>query len=83
MATRERARNRRAWVGSQHVTWSKAIEVFEQVERLERAWGRAVFDLFRPNGQFNDRNWAEAEIRAGLSELVGPDWYKVRNFLTD
>jgi hypothetical protein len=65
--------------------WSRAIAAFEQVERWERAWGRcrAAFDLFRPDGQLNDRLWAEAEIKAGLSELTGAEWRKVRNFLTD
>jgi hypothetical protein len=68
-----------------HAAWSKAIAALEQVERLELAWGRcrAAFELFRPDGQLNDRNGAEAEIQAGLSELAGPEWRKVRNFLTD
>jgi hypothetical protein len=65
--------------------WSKAVEAFEQVERLESAWGRCrgAFDLFGPDGRLNDRVWAEAEIKAGLSELTGPQWRKVRNFLAD
>lgn len=65
--------------------WSKAIAALEQVERLELAWGRcrAAFDLFRSKGQLNDRHGAETEIQAGLSELAGPEWRKVRNFLTD
>jgi hypothetical protein len=68
-----------------HAAWTRAIEALEQVERLELAWGRcrAAFELFRPDGQLNDRVWAEAEIKAGLSELTGPEWRKVRNFLTD
>jgi hypothetical protein len=68
-----------------HAAWSRAIETFEQVERLALAWDRcrAAFDLFRPNGQLNDRLWAAAAIRAGLSELTGPEWRTVRNFLTD
>ena len=68
-----------------HAAWSRAIVAYEQVERLELAWGRcrAAFDLFRSNGQLNDRHWAEAEIKAGLSELTGPEWRKVRNFLSD
>ena len=71
--------------GAARTAWSKAIEAFERVERLELAWRRcrAAFDLFRPDGQLNDRLWAEAEIKAGLSELTGPEWRKVRNFLTD
>jgi hypothetical protein len=65
--------------------WTRAIEAFEQVEHLELAWGRcrAAFELFRPDGQLNDRAWAEAEIKAGASELTGPEWSKVRNFLND
>jgi hypothetical protein len=70
---------------SAHAAWSRAIKGIEQVERLERAWGRcrAAFDLFRPDGQLNDRAWAEAQIKAGISELSGPEWRKVRNSLTD
>ncbi len=61
------------------------IEAFEPVERVESAWDRCrtAFKLFRPDGQLNDRLWAEAQIKAGLSELTGPKWRKVRNFLTD
>lgn len=72
-----------AWVA--RTAWSKAIEAFEPVERLESAWDRCrtAFELFRPDGQLNDRLWAKAQIKAGLSELTGPEWRKVRNFLTD
>ncbi|HWT80885.1 MAG TPA: hypothetical protein VN648_19020, partial [Candidatus Methylomirabilis sp.] len=56
-----------AWVA--RTAWSKAIEAFEPVERLESAWDRCrtAFELFRPDGQLNDRLWAEAQIKAGLS----------------
>jgi hypothetical protein len=65
--------------------WSRATEALERLERFELAWKRcrAAFDLFRPDGELNDRPWAEGEIRAGLRELTGPEWRKVRNFLTD
>jgi hypothetical protein len=68
-----------------HAAWTRAIEAFEQAGRLELAWGRcrAAFELFRPDGQLNDRAWAEAEIKAGASELTGPEWSKVSNFLND
>lgn len=68
-----------------HAAWSRAIAALERVERLELAWGRcrAAFELFRPDGPLNDRVWAEAEIKAGVSELTGPEWRKVRNYLTD
>jgi hypothetical protein len=65
--------------------WGRAVSSFEGVERLERAWSRirAALDLFGPDGRLNDRGGAEAEIAAGLKELTGPDWAKVRNFVTD
>jgi hypothetical protein len=65
--------------------WSKATESFQEVDRLEAGWRRCrgAFELFRPDGRLNDRVWAESEIQAGLSELTGPEWRKVRNFLTD
>lgn len=65
--------------------WAKAIAAFEQAERLESAWGRAhaALDLFGPEGRLNDRPRAESEIAAALSDLAGPDWAKVRNYLND
>lgn len=65
--------------------WAKAVASFERVQRLESAWGRAhaALDLFGPDGRLNDRPRAEAEIAAALMDLFGPEWSKVRNFLTD
>jgi hypothetical protein len=65
--------------------WSRATASFEQSERLEAAWGRARagLDLFDSEGRLNDRVRAEAEIAAALVDLTGPDWSKIRNFLTD
>lgn len=67
------------------VAWRKATTLFEQVERLEAAWGRidAALGLFRAGGQLNDRAHARAEIAAALVDLPGADWSKVRNFLSD
>ena len=57
----------------------------EGVERLEAAWGRAsaALERFDADGRLNDRTRAEAEIAAALKDLTGPEWSKVRNFLTD
>jgi hypothetical protein len=65
--------------------WARAIASFEQVERLEAAWGRAraAMDLFDPDGRLNNRPRAESEIAAALADLTGPAWSKVRNFLKD
>jgi hypothetical protein len=65
--------------------WSRALAWLEQVERLETAWRRAqgALDLFRADGQLNDRGHAHAEITEALKDLRGADWSKVRNFLSD
>ena len=65
--------------------WRRATAAFEGVERLEAAWGRAsaALELFDADGRLNDRARAEAEIAAALKDLTGPEWSKVRNFLTD
>lgn len=65
--------------------WRQATTRFEQVQRLEAAWDRAdaALQLFRADGQLNDRAAARAEIAAALPGLPGPEWAKVRNFLND
>ncbi len=70
---------------SARAAWCLAVARFEQTEQLGSAWGRAhaARDLFRTDGRLNDRSHAEAEIRAALNGLTGPDWSKVRNFLND
>ncbi len=67
------------------VAWGRATVLFEQAERLEAAWRRAhaALELFRADGQLNDRGHARAEIAEALEGLTGPDWSKVRNFLDD
>jgi hypothetical protein len=68
-----------------HAAWGRATASFEQTERLETAWRRAhaALDLFRADGQLNDRDHAQAEIAEALKDLMGADWSKVRNFLND
>src|SRR5829696_3082333 len=65
--------------------WGRAVASLEGAERLQGAWGRihAALNLFGPDGRLNDRGRAEAEIAAGLKDLIGPDWAKVRHFVTD
>ncbi len=65
--------------------WRRATAAFEEAERLESAWGRAAcaLELFDADGRLNDRIRAAAEIAAALKDLTGPEWSKVRNFLTD
>ncbi len=65
--------------------WRRATTALEEAERLESAWGRAAcaLELFDADGRLNDRIRAEAEIATALKDLTGPEWSKVRNFLTD
>jgi hypothetical protein len=65
--------------------WRRAIAAFEEAERLESAWSRAAaaLEIFDPDGRLNDRIRASAEIAAALKDLAGPEWSKVRHFLTD
>ena len=88
---REVARSKRQGIDARGVAraaqsaWSRATKLFEQIERLEAAWGRAhaALDLFRADGQLNDRGHAQAEIGESLKGLTGADWSKVRHFLND
>ena len=63
--------------------WKKAEAAFRRYEQGETAWRRAepALGVFRPDGQLNDRSWAEAQIAAALPGLSGSEWSKVRGFL--
>ena len=65
------------------VAWKKAEAAFEQYERGEAGWKRVhgALAVFRPEGQLNDRAWAEQQIAVALSLLSGRAWSKVRGFL--
>src|SRR5262245_40602035 len=71
--------------GAAGAAWRRATAAFEEAQRLESAWGRAAgaLELFDGDGRLNDRIRAAAEIAAALKDLTGPEWSKVRNFLTD
>jgi hypothetical protein len=63
--------------------WNQVVEAFRGYEQAETAWKRAepALSVFRPDGQRNDRSWAEAQVAAALPGLSGPEWSKVRGFL--
>jgi hypothetical protein len=60
---------------SAQVAWGRARALSEQGERLQAAWRRAQagLELFRADGQLNDRGHARAEIAEALKGLTGPD----------
>jgi hypothetical protein len=63
--------------------WKKATLAFELYEKREAAWKRVepALDVFRPDGQLNDRAWAEAQVAWALPRLPGKEWSKVRGLL--
>jgi hypothetical protein len=63
--------------------WKKAEAAFRQYERSEAGWERAhgALTVFRPEGDLNDRAWADRQIALALPMLSGREWSKVRGFL--
>jgi len=64
--------------------WKKATLAFQLDEKREAAWKRVepALDVFRPDGQLNDRAWAQAQVAWALPRLPGKEWSKVRGLLT-
>jgi hypothetical protein len=73
---------RGAAVAARHA-WKKAEAAFAQYERSEAGWkiAHGALGVFRPEGDLNDRAWAEQQIATALPLLSGRAWSKVRNFL--
>jgi hypothetical protein len=84
-AAKQRGQDARGVAAAARQAWARAERQLAAVDRVESAWqrARAALAVFRPDGSLNERPWAEAEIQAALPELRGPEWKKVRNFLTD
>jgi hypothetical protein len=82
-----RQQGKHAWKAASlaRAAWNKAEEAFHQTERLEGSWRQAeqALELFRPDGQLNDRDWATTQISLATSQLVGPSWAKVCRMLKD
>ena len=81
----ERGIDARGPAGPARAAWRKATAALERVDSLEKAWrrARAALELFRLDGQLNDRANAGAEIAAAVAGLPGPEWKTVRDFLLD
>lgn len=83
-AAQRQGRDARGTARHASATWKKVERAFQRYEQAEAAWKRAAgaLNVFRVDGQLNDRSWAEAEIAAALPGLSGAVWSKVRGFLT-
>ena len=63
--------------------WKKASAAWHRHEEGEAGWKQAepALSLFRPDGDLNDRSWAEAQVAAAGPLLSGSEWSKVRGLL--
>ena len=75
----------RAAAGRARQAWNQAERVFDHAEQAEQAMARikAALALWRPDGQLNDRAWAQQQIADTMGELAGDAWGKVRRLLGD
>jgi hypothetical protein len=76
-------RDARGLAQQARAAWKKVEAAFRRYEEGESAWKRAepALSVFRPDGQLNDRSWAQAQVAAALPGLSGSEWSKVRGFL--
>jgi hypothetical protein len=65
------------------IAWKKVAAAFQEYDTGQAAWQRAALALnvFRPDGQLNDRAWAQEQVAAALPGLSGAAWSKVRGLL--
>jgi hypothetical protein len=80
---RRHGRSARGLAQKARAAWDAAARAFRRYEEQEAAWKRAAaaLSLFRPDGELNDRSWAEAQVAAAMPALVGAAWSKVRGLL--
>jgi hypothetical protein len=80
---RWQGRSERKLTQQVHESWTKAFQAFRLYEKTEAVWKRVepALDVFRPDGQLNDRAWAQQQVAWALPRLAGPEWSKVRGFL--
>lgn len=76
-------RDARGLAVTARTAWKKAAAAFQRYEAGEAGWKRAepALSLFRPDGQRNDRSWAEAQVALALPSMSGPEWSKVCGLL--
>jgi len=75
----------RGAAGRARAAWGKAERAFDEAVQVDAAVARirAALTRVRPDGQRNDRAWAQAQITAALGALGGEAWSKVRRLLDD
>jgi hypothetical protein len=76
---RWQGRSERKLTQQLHEAWTKAFQAFKLYEKREAVWKRVepALDIFRPDGQLNDRAWAQQQVAWALPRLIGPEWSKI------
>jgi hypothetical protein len=71
---------RQAWYA-----WRKAERLFDEAVQAEAAAQQigTALGLFGPQGTLNDRQGVQGQLNDALRLLAGPEWGKVRRFLSD
>jgi hypothetical protein len=84
-AARRQGQNQSGPVSKARMAWAKAEEALAVAEQRQAAYRRAVaaLELFRLDGQINDRAWATAELSAATQALPEARWAKFRRMALD
>jgi hypothetical protein len=84
-AAQEKGRNLQGPAARARAAWRLVDMTWASYEQRQAQWQRvkAALAMFRPDGQLNDRAWAEAELREAVKPLGGKTWKKVRALLSD
>jgi hypothetical protein len=63
--------------------WNRASIAFNDYDKEEAGWKQAelALSVFRPDGQLNDRSWAQGQVALALPQLSRQEWSKVRGFI--
>jgi hypothetical protein len=79
----QQGRDARGVAAAARSAGTKAEAAFARFERSEAGWriAHAALQVFRPDGQLNDRCWAAQQIASALPRLLGREWSKVCGFL--
>jgi hypothetical protein len=69
--------------GAARSAWNRVASSMERYDAAKAGWqmAKAALELFRPDGQLNDRAWAEARVKEALPALAGKAWATLRNLL--
>ena len=79
----QRGRDARGVASAARRAWTRAEAAFARFEASEAGWrvAHAALQMFRPDGQLNDRAWATRQVTSALPALSGREWSKVCGFL--